>query len=222
MVCCIAIAMLFPLGLQLFSLNSLQNYTSDFLTPFLITSLIGFCLVIANRSDGKVVLGTREAFLVTTFAWLTCGIFASLPFHFSYPYLSWVDSLFESFSAITTTGSTVIKDVESCSKSILLWRSILQWLGGIGIVVMGMIVFKILQIGGMQLFRSEFSDRSEKAMPKVSQIAKAICFIYIFFSMLCFFSLRFAGMGFFDALCHCASIISTGGLSTKNLGLAFF
>lgn len=220
MVCCIALAMLIPLFTELLFVKN-SNF-GDFILSLLVTCLIGFCLVITNRKQEKIILGMREAFLTTTLSWIMCSIFASLPFHWGNPCLSWIDSLFESISAITTTGSTVINNLNNTHKGILLWRSILQWLGGIGIVVMGMIVFPILQIGGMQLFRSEFSDRSEKILPKASQIATAIFITYGAFTILCTICLYLSGMGFFDAVCHAATTISTGGLSTKDAGIMHF
>lgn len=189
----------------------------EFLISLFLTGLVGALLALANRPHEPIVLKVRDAFLFTTLSWGLCSLFSGLPFYFcSALSLSFIDSWFESVSALTTTGATILTKLDMAPRGILLWRAILQWLGGIGIVVMAMMIFPILRIGGMQLFRSEFSDRSEKILPRVSQISSAIITTYTFFTFLCLLFLWFAGMSFFDALCHAMSTLSTGGFSTKD------
>ncbi len=196
--------------------------STSFLISMCVTGFFGSVMALANRPDGKIELGTREAFIMTTMIWIIMCVFASLPFYWSRLDVHFVDACFESVSALTTTGSTIFVGLDTMPKGLLLWRSILQWLGGVGIVVMAMTIFPALRIGGMQLFRSEFSDRSEKILPRVSQIASAILVTYICFSLVCCVFLMLAGMSTFDAICHAMTSISTGGLSTHDASVAFF
>ncbi len=189
---------------------------------FFLTGSLGSLLAMANRSTEKIELKVREAFLMTALCWVITPLFAALPLYWSDLNLSYLDSWFEAVSSITTTGSTIIATLSKASKGVLLWRSILQWLGGTGIILMALIILPTLRIGGMQLFRSEFSDKSEKILPRVSQISSAITSIYVFFTVACFFSLYLAGMTPFDAICHAMTTVSTGGLSTKDASIAFY
>lgn len=216
----IAAAMLVPLFVELFIYHT--DGWQEFAISAFLTGLIGTLLVLSNRSEGKVKLRVREAFLLTTMSWIATTLFAALPFFWSSLSLGYIDCWFESVSSLTTTGSTVLANLDQISRGILLWRALLQWLGGTGIIVMAMSVFPILRIGGMQLFRNEFSDRSEKILPRVSQIANAILSIYCFFTVTCAISLHLAGMPWFDAVCHAMCTVSTGGLSTKDLSITNF
>jgi trk system potassium uptake protein TrkH len=193
-----------------------------FMVSGCITGFFGSTIALANKPDGKIQLGTREAFITTTLIWVSMSICAGLPFYCSKLNISFVDACFEAVSALTTTGSTVLTKLDTMPKGILLWRSILQWLGGVGIIVMAMTIFPALRIGGMQLFHSEFSDRSEKILPRVSQIATAILTTYICFTLICFLMLILAGMSTFDGICHAMTAISTGGMSTKDASIAAF
>ncbi|MDP3372356.1 MAG: TrkH family potassium uptake protein [Candidatus Paracaedibacteraceae bacterium] len=216
----LAATMSIPLFVDAFIYNTKDWHS--FLIGMCITGFFGSAMALASRPDKKIGLGTREAFITTTLIWIAMCVFAALPIYFSRLHISFVDSCFEAVSALTTTGSTVLVGLDTMPKGLLLWRSILQWLGGVGIVVMAMTIFPALRIGGMQLFRSEFSDRSEKILPRVSQIATAILTTYIFFSILCFILLLLAGMNMFDAVCHTMTSISTGGLSTHDASIAAF
>lgn len=193
-----------------------------FLVSIFICGFFGVALALANRPYGKIVLGMREAFLMTSLSWVILSVFAGLPFYYSNLNLNFVNACFEAVSSLTTTGSTVIEHLEGTPKGILLWRALLQWLGGTGIIVMAMTIFPTLRIGGMQLFRSEFSDRSEKILPRVSQIATAILAAYTFFTVLCAVLLYWAGMGIFDAICHAMATVSTGGLSTQDASIGAY
>lgn len=187
-----------------------------------VTIFIGLLLTFANRPSEKIVLSVRETFLLTATTWMTVSLFAALPFILSNATNSYTDSFFETISGLTTTGATVITGLDFQSPGIVLWRALLQWFGGIGIIVMALTVMPILKIGGMQLFRSEFSDRSEKVMPRVSQIANAILFAYVFLTFLCAGLLYVAGMNFLEAICHALSTLSTGGFSTSDSSIGYF
>ncbi len=193
-----------------------------FLIPFFITGSTGVLLTLTNYQKTQIKLGIREAFLLTFLSWIICSFFSGLPIFWLCDDCTFINSLFESVSSLTTTGFSTLSDLESIPKSIILWRAILQWLGGIGIIVMAITIFPVLRIGGMQLFRSEFSDRSEKILPRVSQIASGILCVYTLFTVIGCTGLNFCGMDTFDAFCHAASAISTGGLSTRNAGLITF
>jgi trk system potassium uptake protein TrkH len=216
----VAAIMLIPIGYEY-----LYGNTEDwqlFLIPFFITGGTGVLLTLTNYQKTQIKLGIREAFLLTFLSWIICSFFSGLPIFWLSPNCTFINALFESVSALTTTGFSTLSDLESLPKSLILWRAILQWLGGIGIIVMAITVFPVLRIGGMQLFRSEFSDRSEKILPRVSQIAAGILYAYTLFTILGYAGLSFFGMDSFDAFCHSASAISTGGLSTRSEGLIAF
>ena len=159
---------------------------------------------------------------MTTFSWLAMTLFASIPFMFSEIKLSFTDAFFEAMSGITTTGSTVITGLDAAPRGILLWRALLQWLGGIGIIVTAIAVFPMLRVGGMQLFRMESSDQSEKALPRAAQVAAAIGVIYLALTSLCAIAYWLAGMTGFEAVAHAMTTIATGGFSTSDLSLSHF
>ena len=194
----------------------------EFAFGLFVTGSLGTLLALANHSPHQIELKVREAFLLTTFIWIATSLFAALPIYWSSVNLGFINSWFEAVSALTTTGATIMDDLDHAPKGILLWRSILQWLGGTGIVLMALTILPILRIGGMQLFRSEFSDRSEKILPRVSQISAAIVSIYTFLTIACGLCLWMAGMDIFDACCHAMTTLSTGGLSTHNASIKFF
>ncbi len=216
----LAAAMLIPLSVEKFIYQT-QHWQIFALSSFLCGT-IGSFIALANHSSDPIELRVREAFLLTAISWIVTTLFASLPFYWSAYFGSFIDAWFEAVSALTTTGSTVMIDLDQAPHGLLLWRSILQWLGGTGIIVMAMTVLPVLRIGGMQLFRSEFSDRSEKILPRVSQIGAAILSIYVLFTLLCAVCLYMAGMTPFDAICHSMSTVSTGGLSTHDQSISYF
>jgi len=193
-----------------------------FIISSMITGFMGLIVSLANRPKQSFQLTIRETFILTAFSWILVSIFAALPFIFSNSTTSHVDSFFEAISGLTTTGASVIRGIDFASPGIVLWRALLQWFGGIGIIVMALTVMPIMKIGGMQLFRSEFSDRSEKVLPRVSQIATAILTTYVFFTALCILLLWIAGMTWLEAICHAFSTISTGGFSTADSSIAYF
>jgi len=187
-----------------------------------ITLFFGVIMVLAFKPSGPIEPGIRETFLITVISWIALCAFGSLPFMFSYAAPSLTDALFESTSALTTTGASALTNLDFAPKGILLWRALLQWLGGVGIVLMALVILPNLRIGGMQLFRSEFSDRSEKMLPRVSQIASAIFGIYGMITLACTACYWFAGMRSFEALCNAMTTVSTAGLSTSDSSFQVF
>lgn len=185
------------------------------------TFFVGVTMALtAKTRDMKLTI--RHAFMITTTSWMAMTLFASLPFAFSELDMGFTDAVFESMSGITTTGSTVISGLENAPPGILLWRSLLQWLGGIGIIVMGIAVLPMLQVGGMQLFRMESSDQSDKAMPRAAQIASAIGVIYLLLTLIWAGFYWLAGMTGFDAISHSMTTIATGGFSNHDESFAYF
>ncbi|MCP4329855.1 MAG: TrkH family potassium uptake protein [Alphaproteobacteria bacterium] len=186
-----------------------------------ITVFVGVALVLSTSSTwSKFTI--RQAFLLTTLSWLVLAAFAALPFAFSELNLSYTDAFFESMSGITTTGSTVIVGLDKAPPSILLWRALLQWLGGIGIIVVAVAILPMLQVGGMQLFHMESSDRSEKVLPRAAQIASGIAIIYLIATIACAVAYWLGGMSAFEAFTHAMTTIATGGFSTSDSSVGVF
>ncbi len=193
-----------------------------FLAAGAVTLFIGVSLLLTNRAPGFSEITGRQAFLLTTLVWVVLTFFASLPLMFSELDLDFTDAAFEAMSGITTTGSTVIIGLEHAPPGILLWRAILQWLGGIGIIVMGVAILPMLRVGGMQLVRAESSDLSEKILPRAAQIASAIGMIYLSLTFACATFYWLAGMTPFDATAHSMTTIATGGFSTRDSSIGGF
>ena len=195
---------------------------STFLSSSALTTFIGILLLLANLEENRK-LNLQQAFLLTTLSWLSIAIFGSIPFIFSNLNLSIVDSFFESMSGITTTGSTIIVNLESTPKSILIWRAILQWLGGIGVIVMAITILPLLNVGGMQLFKKDqVSDASEKILPKTREVTLVISIIYLVLTLTCGVAYWFVGMNLFDSIAHSMTTIATGGFSTHSDSIGYF
>jgi trk system potassium uptake protein TrkH len=178
-------------------------------------------MALASRS-GSSRIDIRQAFTLTTASWVALTAFAALPFAFSELDLSYTDAFFEAMSGVTTTGSTVITGLDRAPPGILLWRGILQWLGGIGTIVMAVAVMPVLRVGGMQLFRMESTDHSEKALPRAAQVATAIGGLYVVLSLIWAIAYWMAGMNGLEAVVHAMTTLSTGGFSTADASLAHF
>jgi len=187
----------------------------------ILTVLIGAVLALANYTP-KPDLRARGAFLLTVLSWAALSIFSALPFMMNPLGLGLTDALFESTSGITTTGATILTGLDDMPKGILLWRSILQWLGGVGIIVTAMAVLPMLKVGGMQLFRLESSDMGEKILPRAASLAGAIGLLYLGLTTLCTVGYMLAGMSGFDAVCHAMTTLSTGGYSTSDASMGGF
>ena len=196
-----------------------DNQWQSFTFASLISLFFGIILILANKSD-DLSINLKQAFLLTTLSWVFIAIFGSLPFIFSDLELSFTDALFESMSGITTTGSTVLSGLDNLPHGILIWRSLLQWIGGIGIVVIAIAFLPILKVGGMQLFHSESSDSSQKVLPRAGQIASIIGIIYASLTILCALLLWLFGMPTFDSIAHSMTTLATGGFSTSDMSIA--
>ena len=193
-----------------------------FMAAGAVTLFVGVSLILMNRGYEQAELSGRHAFLMVAAVWVAVTSFASLPLAFSDLGLTAADAVFEATSGITTTGATVIVGLDVAPPGILLWRAILQWLGGIGIIVMGVAIMPILRVGGMQLVRAESSDLSEKILPRAAQIASAIGLIYFALTVLCAALYYVAGMAPFEAAAHAMATVATGGYSTRDASIGAF
>jgi trk/ktr system potassium uptake protein len=218
LICAIAVAMLVPA-----TLNWLSGRQPP--EPFSIAAVLaiglGGLFVLANR--GSVgVLTLRQAYVLTFLAWFSVPAIGALPLVFSDLKLSYTDAFFETMSGITTTGSTVLVGLDSMPRSILLWRALMQWLGGVGIVVMAIAILPWLRTGGMQLFHTESSDRSDKPMPRLAAVTAALCVAYVVLSIACVVAYQAAGMTLFDAIAYAMTTLSTGGYATRDSSFTGF
>jgi trk system potassium uptake protein TrkH len=198
-----------------------SNWTA-FLASATVTGGVGGATILAFRTAHKPVIGRREGFLLITLSWVVSCMFAALPFMLSREQLGFADAFFESTSGLTTTGSTIMTDLEGESHGILLWRALLHWVGGVGIIVIAVMLLPYLRVGGMQLFRAESSDQSDKIRARVSEMTWEIFSIYAVLTVLCAIVLTVAGMPLFDAVCHAMSIIATGGFANKDASIGFY
>ena len=218
LLCIESLSMLIPMIVDLFYKN--PDWKIFFFSS-IITFFIGLVLFFSFRQQKKIIK-IREAFFLTIISWIVISIFASLPFIYSSSNLNYTDAFFESISGITTTGATVITNLDNLSEGILIWRALLQWFGGIGIILLALAILPTLQIGGMQLLHMEHDDPYEKTIPKINQFVFEILVIYIVISFICALFYFISGMSGFDAVAHSMTTISTGGFSTHNNSLAEF
>ena len=198
-----------------------EQLDSSFFGASIVTIVFGTLFFLSNL-DHEKKLNLQQAFLLTALSWLSIAIFGSLPFIFSNQEFSLTNAFFESMSGITTTGSTIIPNLENMPKGILLWRAILQWLGGIGIIVMAITLMPIMNVGGMQLFKISNNDSSEKILPKSKEIALRLIYIYTGLTTLCAITYNIFGMNIFDSITHSMTTIATGGFSNYNQSIGFF
>ena len=210
-------SMLAPYVLQVV----LDEGSHSFISASFVTIFIGILFVLANL-EKEFKLNLRQTFLFSSLAWVTVAVFGSLPFLLSTQNFSFSEAFFESMSGITTTGATIISDLDNSPKSILLWRAIMQWLGGIGIVVMAITILPLLKVGGMQLFKMEGPDSTEKILPRTIEVATIIISTYIILTLMCGFFYWIFGMTIFDSVSHAMTTIATGGFSTHNDSIGFF
>ncbi len=214
---------LFMLCPIIVSLIYKDSDTMSLISSFLITLLTGLLIYFSSRRHKKEELRHREAFSVVTISWISVAFFGSLPFIFSGSISSFTDAYFESMAGFTTTGASILTDIETLPKGILFWRSIIQWVGGMGIILFVLAILPLLGAGGMQLFKAEVPEISvDKLRPRIIDTAKALWFIYAGFTLIMTAFYMVGGMNIFDAICHAFTTISTGGFSTKNASIAHF
>lgn len=213
-----AVLMLLPAGFA-------YLFHDQELIPFLqsagVTAAVGLLLIGVFKSS-SISLATRQLYLLTSLSWVLLSLAGALPLIFAHHPLSIVDAVFESVSGITTTGSTVMSSLQTLPQSILLWRSLLQWFGGLGVIGMAVSILPFLQIGGMKLFQTESSDWSDKSVPKFHGLARALLLSYLLISLLCALSYWMGGMSVFDAINHSMTTVSTGGYATDDRSMARF
>ena len=215
----IAASMIPPLLLALY-------FRDDGLVPLLgaiaFSGAIGAILIAAFRGP-SIEFNHREAIVMVVLTWLAAITLGALPFYFSQFFSSFTDSFFESASGFTTTGATILSEIESVAASLLLWRALTHWLGGMGIILLGIAILPLIGSGGMELYRAEFSgSSSEKLKPRIAETASALWGIYFALTFACFLLLMAVGMGPFEAICHAFSTLATGGFSTRNVSIESF
>ncbi len=221
------VVLLFSSAFMLVPLLTSLFYRGDdlkaFATSFLITFLSGLLLYFLTKSRKKIELKHRDGFAVVTLSWLVMSFFASLPYMLAGVTMSFTDAYFESMAGFTTTGASVLSNLESLPEGILLWRSLTQWMGGMGIIVFSLAILPILGAGGMQLFRAEVPEIGvEKLKPRIIDMAKSLWYIYAGLTAVLALLLWISGMDFFDAVCHSFTTMATGGFSTKSTSIAYF
>ena len=218
LICATGFFLFIPLLTEIFyKTDQWQAYS----IPIILYLIVGGSLVIINK-DVDVEVDLKSGFFITVFSWILLSIICAIPFMYAKSNLNWVDAIFESMSGLTTTGATILTNLDDLPKGILIWRSFLQWIGGIGIIIIALFILPFLKVGGMQLFNSEGDDPYEKFSPKISSTIKSIFFIYLFITLIGIFLYVFFGMGVFDAINHSLTTIATGGFSTHDESFAYF
>ena len=213
----LGLSMIIPILIQILY----DETDSGFIGSGIISIIFGMLFYLSNLDHDKKI-NIQQAFVLTALSWLSIAIFGSLPFIFSDINLSITDAFFESMSGITTTGSTIINNLDDSPKGILFWRAMLQWLGGIGIIVMAITLMPIMNVGGMQLFKISSNDRNEKILPKTKEISIRLIYIYLSLTFTCSVIYKLCGMSFFDSFTHAMTTIATGGFSNYNESIGYF
>jgi trk system potassium uptake protein TrkH len=183
---------------------------------------IGGAVALTCNTSRKEALGLQQVFMLTTMVWLVLPVFGALPFWLGAPGVSYIDAFFEAMSGLTTTGATVFTGLDEMSKATLLWRGMLQWFGGVGIVVVAMALLPALRVGGMQIFRTEGFDTMGKVLPRAAEISVSISYIYIALTAAAFLGYSMTGMENFDAIVHALTTIATGGFSNSDGSFASY
>lgn len=199
-----------------------DGVTIDIMMASLATMFVGIVLMYATKEHKKEI-NKREGYIVVTFGWIFMSLSGTLPYIFSDSISSFTDAFFETMSGYTTTGSSILTDIEIIPKGVLFWRSLTHWIGGMGIIVLAVAILPLLGIGGMQLFAAEAPGPSaDKLHPRITDTAKRLWLIYVGYTAAETLFLKLAGMSFFDAINHALSTLSTGGFSTKNASVAYW
>ena len=203
------------------SLGYGESDWEGFLISSIICVIVGFPTWFITRHNQS--LTNRDGFAIVTFSWVLAGIAGSLPFYFSGAIPNVTDAFFESMSGVTTTGASILNDIESLPHGVLYWRSFIQWIGGMGIIVFYIAVLPLLGVGGVQLFKAEVPGPvADKIKPRVRETAKVLWIVYVGITFAEIIALSVAGMSIFDAVCHGFTTMPTGGFSTKNTSIGYF
>lgn len=219
----IAAVGLFMFPALLCSLYYKDQAVTPLLFSMIVVSTLGLGMFLGWRKHAPETVTHKEALLVVALCWVSAGFFGAIPFYIGGAFDNFTDAFFESVSGFTTTGSSVFTDIEAVAPGLLLWRSMTQWVGGMGIIVLSVAVLPILGVGGMHLYRAEFSGgRQDRIKPRVRAAALSLWKVYVLFSVLLTGLLLLGGMSIFDALCHAFATIATGGYSTKNASIGHF
>lgn len=219
MVAVLGATMLIPFVVDLYDG---QGHWRAFLQSAVITLLCGGLIALASSNGVKEGLTIQQTFLLTTGVWLALPVFGSLPFVLGATEASFTDAFFEAMSGLTTTGSTIVTGLEDQPRGLLIWRALLQWLGGIGIIVVAMVFLPELRVGGMQIFRSEGFDTMGKILPRATEISSRISVVYVSLTVLCALAYLAAGMNGFDAISHAMTTIATGGFANYDASIGAF
>lgn len=213
--------MIFPLMVSIYFQEPAWHV---FLPSCVITAATGFALILMfrQRSDGDFI-SQKEGMVTVALAWSLISIFGALPFYFDSHIPSFTDAVFESVSGFTTTGSTIMTNIEAAPKSLLFWRSMIQWIGGMGIIVLSLAVLPFLGVGGTQFFKAEIpSPVPDKLAPRLTDTAKILWMVYLLFTLIETALLFLGGMPLFDSICHAFTTLPTGGFSPKNASIAHY
>jgi trk system potassium uptake protein TrkH len=219
MVMALGIAMVLPL---LVDIAEGRGHWPVFLESAILTVLIGSLVAVACRNGVRAGLTLQQTFLLTTGVWVVLPFFGAIPFVIGATEARIVDAVFEAMSGLTTTGSTVLSGLDALPKGLLLWRGLMQWLGGIGIIVVAMVFLPELRVGGMQIFRTEGFDTSEKILPRATEIAARVSVIYLSLTLICVLCYLATGMDAFDATVHAMTTVATGGFANYDASFAAF
>jgi len=217
---CLGITMTFPLLVGLYYRDSSMF---PMLSSMFITILCGFFMYRGFRGIAIEVMSTREGLAIVFFGWVAAGAFGALPFYFGIESCTFTDAFFESISGFTTTGASIFQDIEKITKGILFWRSLIQWLGGMGIIVLSLAILPFLKIGGMQLYKAEVpSPVPDKLRPRIKETAAILWKVYALLTIMQIILLLLGGMSLFESICHAFTTMPTGGFSTQNTSIAHY
>lgn len=219
-ICFVGLSMIIPLAFSIY-------YQDQMFLPFLksvsLSTSLGLLLYLLFRSRRVETIYHREGMVIVSLGWIGAGLFGALPYYFSGSLTGFTDCVFETFSGFTTTGASILDNIEALPKSLLFWRSLTHWLGGMGIILLSLAILPFLGVGGMQLYRAEVPGPTpEKLRPRIKDTALLLWKVYLLFSGLEVILLLFGGMDFFHALCHTFGTIATGGFSPKNASIGHY
>ena len=212
-------SMLLPMLLDVADANGNAN---GFVLAAFLTLAAGLAMTLITRQSEAHGLTRPQAFLLTVLVWVVLPVFGALPFVFGAPTAGYTDAYFEAMSGLTTTGATVFSGLDDAPRGMLLWRALLQWFGGVGIVIVAIVFLPMMRIGGMQFFRSESFDLSSDVMPRATELAASLFYVYLAISIACILAYSAAGMSGFDALALAMTTVSTGGYGTSDSGFEGF